>query len=154
MDRNGPSVISVGESMSVNDCTPEKASISREKETNFYEEQPQERRSSRLERLRSRKPGKEELDFANRKDLGKVVFQLLEPFILGGEGDQDSNNVASCSVPCPDAQDTESDDVTRFVREACLAEVAGFDFWKFGIVLGKWTRRRASRSLITCSSCC
>lgn len=118
MDRNGPSVISVGESMSVNDCTPEKPSISREKETNFYEEQPQERRSSRLERLRSRKPGKEELDFANRKDLGKVVFQLLEPFILGGEGDQDSNNVASCSVPCPDAQDTESDDVTRFVREA------------------------------------
>ncbi|XP_058189790.1 calcineurin-binding protein 1 isoform X2 [Rhododendron vialii] len=118
MDRNGPSVISIGESMSVNDCTPEKASISREKETNFYEEQPQERRSSRLERLRSRKPGKEELDFANRKDLGKVVFQLLEPFILGGEGDQDSNNVASCSVPCPDAQDTESDDVTRFVREA------------------------------------
>lgn len=46
VDRKGPSVISVGESMSVNDCTPEKASISKEKETNFYEEQPQERRSS------------------------------------------------------------------------------------------------------------
>lgn len=120
VDRKGPSVISVGESMSVNDCTPEKASISKEKETNFYEEQPQERRSSRLERLRSRKPGKEELDFANRKDLGKVVFQFLEPFVLGGEGDLDSSNVTSWSVdsvPCPDAQDTESDDVTRFVRE-------------------------------------
>ncbi|GFZ08499.1 tetratricopeptide repeat (TPR)-like superfamily protein [Actinidia rufa] len=120
-DRKWPTINSVGESMSVNCCNSKKAIVFGEKETNVYEEQPQERRSSRLERLRSRKPGKEELDFANGKDLAKVVIQFLEPFVVCGEGAQDGNNAVSCSVPCLDVLanlgNTEFDDVTRFVRE-------------------------------------
>ncbi|THG00003.1 hypothetical protein TEA_017540 [Camellia sinensis var. sinensis] len=121
VERKGPNVTSDGESVSISDWNSEKASVWREKETNVYEEQPQERRSSRLERLRSRKPGKEELDFANRKDLAKVVVQFLEPFIVVGEGAQDSNSAVSCSLPCPDVVAnpvyTEFDDVTTFVKE-------------------------------------
>ncbi|KAL6985490.1 hypothetical protein U1Q18_018864 [Sarracenia purpurea var. burkii] len=121
VDRKGPTGISVSESVSVSDCDSDKANVFREKETNVYEEQPQERRSSRLERLRSRKPGKEELDFANGKDLAKVVIQFLEPFIVGGERAQDSSNAASSSPPCLDVVAnlvySEIDDVTRFVRE-------------------------------------
>ncbi|XP_028058913.1 calcineurin-binding protein 1 isoform X2 [Camellia sinensis] len=121
VERKGPNVTSDGESVSISDWNSEKASVWREKETNVYEEQPQERRSSRLERLRSRKPGKEELDFANRKDLAKVVVQFLEPFIVVGEGAQDSNSAVSCSLPCPDVVAnpvyTEFDDVTRFVKK-------------------------------------
>ncbi|CAL5438073.1 unnamed protein product [Camellia sinensis] len=64
---------------------------------------------------------KEELDIANRKDLAKVVVQFLEPFIVVGEGAQDSNSAVSCSLPCPDVVAnpvyTEFDDVTTFVKE-------------------------------------
>ncbi|XP_059645535.1 calcineurin-binding protein 1 isoform X2 [Cornus florida] len=121
MERKGPTVTSVGENMSLSDCNSEKASSLKEKEASAYEEQPQERRSSRLERLRSRKPGKEELDFDTGKDLAKVVVQYLEPFIVGGSGTRDCTNAPSFSVSCAEVVanqvGSEFDDVTKFVGE-------------------------------------
>ncbi|XP_052208755.1 calcineurin-binding protein 1 isoform X2 [Diospyros lotus] len=119
VEKNRLTVSSVGEGVPVNNCNSEKPCSFREKETNVCEEQPHERRSSRLERLRSRKPGKEELDFANEKNLGKVVVQILESFIVGRVEAQDNNNALS-SVSYPDVPNpvqAEINDVTRFVTE-------------------------------------
>jgi calcineurin-binding protein cabin-1 len=104
---------SVSENVSLGDCDSERASIVKEKEANILEEQPHERRSSRLERLRSRKPRKEELDPGTGKDLAKVVNQYLECFIIGGTGIKSTVCAATCSNPL----DTEYSDVSRFVTE-------------------------------------
>ncbi|KAA8525215.1 hypothetical protein F0562_006921 [Nyssa sinensis] len=122
VERRGPTVTPLGDKMSISDHNSEKASFLKEKEGHIYEEQPQERRSSRLERLRSRKPGKEELDFASGKDLAKVVIQFLEPFIVGGAGIKHHNDsTASCSVPLGEIVanrlNSEFADVTKFVSE-------------------------------------
>ncbi|XP_065850006.1 calcineurin-binding protein 1 isoform X2 [Euphorbia lathyris] len=106
------------ESMSVGDCNPERTSYAKERQTNAFEEQPHERRSTRLERLRSRRPGKEELDFASSKDLAKVVLKLLEPFIIWGC--KASDQAASDSVSHPDQVnilDSEHNDVSAFLSE-------------------------------------
>ncbi|XP_062097200.1 calcineurin-binding protein 1 isoform X2 [Humulus lupulus] len=102
------------------DTSSEIAGVVKEKDTNVLEEQPQERRSTRLERLRNRKPGKEDLDFTNDKDQAKVVIQYLEPFIAGELGKKDTENSANSSLshsdqvkPC----DTEYSDVTKFLRK-------------------------------------
>ncbi|KAK9273730.1 hypothetical protein L1049_018540 [Liquidambar formosana] len=120
VERKGLNLTPFGEIMSLGDCNSEKASIVKEKEASISEEQPQERRSTRLERLRSRKPGKQELDFATGKDLAKVV-QFLEPFIVGGQGIKDSDHATSCYVHCPNVQanplDSEYNDVARFVKQ-------------------------------------
>lgn len=101
----------VKEDISVVDS--EKDTIGNQKEANNSEEQPQERRSTRLERLRSRKPGKEELDFSVNKDLGKVVLQYLQPFIA-----EDSDNAFRCSVDVqPHSLGNESDDIKKFVMD-------------------------------------
>ncbi|KAF2286982.1 hypothetical protein GH714_036720 [Hevea brasiliensis] len=107
------------ESLPVGDCNFERANLVKEREANAFEEHPHERRSTRLERLRSRKPGKEELDFAASKDLAKVVLQLLEPFIVCRLGSKDSDQESSHSVSCPDqpSLDTEYKDVSAFVEE-------------------------------------
>lgn len=117
----GPSIIPAGENAPLSDYNTEKTTIAKEKEASNYEEHHQERRSTRLERLRSRKPGKEELDFATSKDLAKVVIQFLEPFIVGRSESKDSDLAASFYVPCTDVLantlDTEHNDVARFVME-------------------------------------
>ncbi|KAJ4708134.1 Tetratricopeptide repeat (TPR)-like superfamily protein [Melia azedarach] len=108
-----------GEIMPLGECNSER-NISKEKEANLFEEQPLERRSTRLERLRSRKPGKEEADFATDKDLDKNVLQFLESFIIGRSGTKDCDHAIGCFVSCPDhanSYDTECSDVTLFVRE-------------------------------------
>ncbi|XP_019417035.1 PREDICTED: uncharacterized protein LOC109328168 isoform X1 [Lupinus angustifolius] len=83
VEEKGPS----GENSDFGDGNIERSSA-KEKQFNTEEEQPHERRSSRLERLRSRKPGKEESDSSCVKDHAKVVIQYLEPFIAGGLGSQ------------------------------------------------------------------
>ncbi|CAL0319261.1 unnamed protein product [Lupinus luteus] len=83
VEEKGPS----GENSDFGDGNIERSSV-KEKEFNIEEEQPHERRSSRLERLRSRKPGKEESDSSCVKDHAKVVIQYLEPFIADGLGSQ------------------------------------------------------------------
>lgn len=102
---------SCGENLSLCDGNIERSTAPKEKETNAQEEQPHERRSSRLERLRSRKPGKEESDSACGKDHARVVIQYLEPFV-GGFGGRDSLDTTT-----PNVIDTESNEVSRFVRE-------------------------------------
>ncbi|KAJ7965908.1 Tetratricopeptide repeat (TPR)-like superfamily protein [Quillaja saponaria] len=91
----------------------ERASNIRDREANILEEQPHERRSSRLERLRSRKPGKEESD-ACGKDPSKVVSRFLETFIAGAQHIGDTVGATTSS----NSLDTEYSYVSRFVREA------------------------------------
>ncbi|OMO66888.1 Tetratricopeptide-like helical [Corchorus capsularis] len=105
--------------MPPSDCDIERASNMKEKEPNFLEDQPQERRSTRL---RSRKPDKEEIDFSVCKDLAKVVLQFLEPFVISRPEDKDSDNAvnANYSITCTDkaeSLDMECKDVANFVRE-------------------------------------
>ncbi|KAG5065719.1 hypothetical protein JHK86_009450 [Glycine max] len=93
----------------------ERSSAFKEKEANIQEEQPHERRSSRLERLRSRKPGKEESDSSCGKDPTKVVIQYLEPFISGGLGGQDTIDRDTTKVSC--LGNSEYYNVSAFLRE-------------------------------------
>ncbi|KAJ6842057.1 uncharacterized protein M6B38_303530 [Iris pallida] len=91
------------------------------KDSYVDKEHTQERRSTRLERLRSRKSGKEELEFSSSKDQGKVVLKFLEPFILKS-GQKVGNNFAnsygpSASIPTY-SSDLEYNDVTRFMSSA------------------------------------
>ncbi|KAJ6422369.1 hypothetical protein OIU84_027345 [Salix udensis] len=113
VEKKGSNCIPTIQSMSFGDCNTKRASIVKERDPNIIDEQPHERRSTRL---RSRKPGKE-LDFDTGKDLAKVVVQLIEPFIVKNG---DSDLVGSCSVPCFDqanSLDIERNDVASFVRE-------------------------------------
>ncbi|WOG89454.1 hypothetical protein DCAR_0208692 [Daucus carota subsp. sativus] len=109
----GPAVTPNKVNISAADSNPERGHF-RVKEPNAFEEQPQERRSTRLERLRSRKSDKEELDFS--KDLGKVVIQSLEPFVVGGSvcknfiGDKSTEVVTN-------SYSTEADEVARFAEK-------------------------------------
>ncbi|CAI9277317.1 unnamed protein product [Lactuca saligna] len=90
------------------------SSIPANTESNMNEEQHQERRSSRLERLRSRKPDKEESDFTPTKDLVKLVPQFLEPFIMG---ESRITNLRIDSEDTTDTQNNESIDVAQFVHK-------------------------------------
>ncbi|KAK4412567.1 Calcineurin-binding protein 1 [Sesamum alatum] len=91
-----------------------------EKEGTTFEEQPQERRSSRLERLRSRKPGKEESDLPPNKDLAKVVKQFLVPYLVDGPGaincKHDSDPAFHCAEVLANSPESESMDVIEFVQ--------------------------------------
>lgn len=113
MERKGIDLNSVGENMPLSDCDSERATIVKDKEAHILDEQPHERRSTRLERLRSRKPEKEESDSGNRKDLATVVIRCLEPFITGGTG----NKSTVCETSCSNPLDIECTDVSRFVTE-------------------------------------
>uniref|UniRef100_A0A1J3CAW9 Calcineurin-binding protein cabin-1 n=1 Tax=Noccaea caerulescens TaxID=107243 RepID=A0A1J3CAW9_NOCCA len=70
--------------VSVKDCNIERESGGevREKESAFSEEHPQERRSTRLERLRNQKPEKEDVEFDNCKDPSSDILRYLETFVL------------------------------------------------------------------------
>ncbi|KAJ0030881.1 hypothetical protein Pint_12896 [Pistacia integerrima] len=117
-EKKGVNTTQMVESMPLAECNSERRSINKEKEANIFEEQPLERRSTRLERLRSRKPGKEEVDFSTDKDLAKDVIQFLESFIMG-PGTKNGDH-ASCLVSCPDqgnSLQTECHEVAKFVRE-------------------------------------
>ncbi|RDX73277.1 hypothetical protein CR513_47141, partial [Mucuna pruriens] len=104
-----------GEISVVGDGNIERSSAFKEKEANIQEEQLHERRSSRLERLRSRKPGKEESDSSCGKDPAKVVIQYLEPFIAGGLGGQDTIDRDTSTLSC--LGNAEYHNVSAFLRE-------------------------------------
>lgn len=91
-----------------------------EKEGIISEEQPQERRSSRLERLRSRKPGKEESDFLTNKDPAKVVRKFLMPVLVDGTGTinckHNSNPSSHSAGAVSDSLNSESADVIEFIQ--------------------------------------
>ncbi|MCD7464840.1 hypothetical protein HAX54_053492, partial [Datura stramonium] len=107
--RKDTSPSTAAESICVVDYRSEKGSVSREKESTICGEHPQERRSSRLERLRSRKPDKEELDFETNRDLAKVVMQFLGPYLVNQAG------LADQAEDLPNSPDTECSDVVGFV---------------------------------------
>ncbi|KAG9455727.1 hypothetical protein H6P81_000235 [Aristolochia fimbriata] len=92
----------------------------KEKEIGMTEEHTQERRSTRLERLRNRKPGKEGLDFLSSKDPTKLVLQFLEPFIMFKSTKKNpawigrTHSVIGSSIVA-DSLDSEESDVSRFV---------------------------------------
>ncbi|KAG0463525.1 hypothetical protein HPP92_019594 [Vanilla planifolia] len=67
-------------------CSFDETRMTKERDICPDKEHHQERRSMRLERLRSRKLGKEDLEFSGGKDPSKVVFQTLEPFMLSKSG--------------------------------------------------------------------
>ncbi|XP_078148770.1 tetratricopeptide repeat (TPR)-like superfamily protein isoform X3 [Carex rostrata] len=104
-------------------CTKEKEASATDKE-----QQSQERRSTRLERLRSRKSGKDE--FESGRDTN-VISQNLEQFILK----QSSNKEVDCASPSfqvPDVSkytpEIEASDVKQFIElipENCNAVKLG-----------------------------
>ncbi|XP_062212069.1 calcineurin-binding protein 1-like isoform X1 [Phragmites australis] len=76
---NGHDSYHDGESVPSHDC---KTTV-KEKDANSDREHPHERRSTRLERLRSRKSGKDE-NGSDGKDISHAMTQFLDSFILKG----------------------------------------------------------------------
>ncbi|KAJ9537381.1 hypothetical protein OSB04_030114 [Centaurea solstitialis] len=83
-------------------------------ETSLNDEPQQESRSGRLERLRSRKPDKEEPVLTVTKDLIKLVSQFLDSFIYHVK---DTWASCRCSEVTTNAQNNESVDVAKSVYE-------------------------------------
>ncbi|KAK9101167.1 hypothetical protein Scep_024597 [Stephania cephalantha] len=109
-------VFTAHENMTLSEHGMDRANA-KEREPCADDEHPQERRSTRLERLRSRKPGKDGLDFTTSKDLAKVVIQFLEPFIISRP--KYSAHAASVSSS-PDVSlnisSAQQNEVQRFVK--------------------------------------
>ncbi|MQM21597.1 hypothetical protein Taro_054641 [Colocasia esculenta] len=118
MDGKGVCVSVGGENMAVADYDFEKTRIVKEQENYAEEEHPQERRSTRLERLRSRKPEKEDIDSSSGKDLDKAMLQCLEHFIQKKSKTADEKFLGCC-VHVPDivaySSLHEYNDVKRFI---------------------------------------
>ncbi|XP_074317370.1 calcineurin-binding protein 1 [Silene latifolia] len=91
------STINCGQNNSVGECSSIEESNSIKKDAHYSEEQIHERRSSRLERMRSQKTGKEDREFSGVKDMEKVVIRFLQPFIISGQQDKDFDHSSDCS---------------------------------------------------------
>ena len=107
---------SLGEdTLSLPDYDPEKVVTA--KEQKGEEDQLKERRITRLGRLRSRKPEKEEMDLSG-KDPEKMVLRLIEPFILKNSYTTDSNPSQDCGSSSDVSlysSNNEFNDVKNFV---------------------------------------
>ncbi|XP_024020745.1 uncharacterized protein LOC21389324 [Morus notabilis] len=116
-ERKGLNLTPIAKTTSLGDSNAEIVGAVKETYTNVMEEQPQERRSNRL---KNRKPGKEDLDFVNDKDQAKVVIQYLEAFIACEPGKKDTVNSTNCSISCRDQVnpcDIEQSDVYQFLTK-------------------------------------
>ncbi|CAN6457209.1 unnamed protein product [Victoria cruziana] len=76
--------VSTSDILSLSDCGSDRSNGVKDKEVSVDEDHPHERRSTRLERLRNRKPEKEEC--MGSRDQAELLVQLLEPFIIDGRG--------------------------------------------------------------------
>lgn len=112
-EQNGANFIEAGEPKLLGEHNSVKKSITREKEANVLEEQPLERRSTRL---RSRKPENEERELAAHKDLAKDVLKFLESFIVGKQAAENGELGASCRDQV-NSLEAECQDVAKFLRE-------------------------------------
>ncbi|KAL9288930.1 Calcineurin-binding protein 1 [Arabidopsis thaliana] len=116
MKKKDHCVDSDSSNVSVKDCNIERESGGsvKEKEPVFSEEHPQERRSTRLERLRNQKPEKEGLEFDNSKDPSSDILQYLEKFVLKRGFDRES-----AGSFCNEESDPISEHavVSNFVKE-------------------------------------
>ncbi|KAF8681835.1 hypothetical protein HU200_045277 [Digitaria exilis] len=104
-----------GETASPHDC---KTTV-KDKDVNSDREHPHERRSTRLERLRSRKSGKDE-NGPDGKDISHAVTQFLDSFILKGSSaaekvDFSGNADASNPDTLTYTSDDEANDVKSFL---------------------------------------
>ncbi|GAB2250906.1 hypothetical protein Droror1_Dr00017156 [Drosera rotundifolia] len=90
-----------------------------QKELHMYEEQSQERRSSRLGRLRSHKPGKEETEQPGCNDLSEAKLQSLECFVIGGQKMTDFDDSVGTldSLDGGNSVEKEYSNVVDFVKE-------------------------------------
>ncbi|KAL9249436.1 Calcineurin-binding protein 1-like protein [Drosera capensis] len=90
-----------------------------QKEVHMYEEQSQERRSSRLGRLRSHKPGKEETEQPGYNDLSEAKLLSLECFVIGGQKMTDFDDSVGTlgSLDGGNSGAKEYSDVVDFVKE-------------------------------------
>ncbi|XP_020576011.1 uncharacterized protein LOC110021739 isoform X2 [Phalaenopsis equestris] len=122
VDSSRPVTCPAGESMTVSSCSFDETRMIKDKEICADKEHHQERRSMRLERLRSRKSGKEELEFSSGKDSSKLILQTLEPFILNKSGtsnvDYSGNNNFSYADILTYSSVQECNDVTQFIYKA------------------------------------
>jgi calcineurin-binding protein cabin-1 len=91
-----------GESVPSHDC---KTTV-KEKDVNSDREHPHERRSTRLERLRSRKSGKDENE-SNGKDITHAMTQFLDPFVLKGQSATEKDD-------CSGNADTSNSDTLNY----------------------------------------
>ncbi|XP_042375103.1 calcineurin-binding protein 1-like isoform X1 [Zingiber officinale] len=107
----------VGGSASLGLHVLEKTAIVKEKDSSTDREHPQERRSTRIERLRSRKSGKEESE-ASGKNQANIVFQILEPFVLRRSRIEDQ--------PCTFTSDGTSPDYATYNSEVEHKDVVQF----------------------------
>lgn len=111
----------VGDNTSLGSHGFEKSSEVKEKDVCTDRDHPQERRSTRLERLRSRKSGKEDLE-AGGKDLAKVAFRFLEPFILKSQSTENHDCSSSCDGSLHSISTytpiLEHSDVVRFLSKS------------------------------------
>lgn len=120
MEKKGPMVTPNCEVMALGDCNAERAAGTKEKDAACFDEHPQERRSTRLERLRSRKPEKEEIDFANSKNPAESVLQYLESFIVSKSESKGLDSTVNFSDSFSDQMcslNPEDTDVANFVRD-------------------------------------
>ncbi|KAM0859920.1 hypothetical protein ACQ4PT_046877 [Festuca glaucescens] len=95
----------------------------KEKDVNSDREHPHERRSRRLERLRSRKSGKDE-DESSGKDISHAITQFLDSFILKrvsttDKTDHSVNADTSNMETLTYTSDCEADDVKHFLLKIC-----------------------------------
>lgn len=112
---NGNDVYHDGESVPSHDC---KTTV-KDKEVNSDREHPHERRSTRLERLRSRKSGKDENE-SSGKDISHAITQFLDSFIvkvpsttekIDCSGNADTSNPETLIY----TSDREANDVKQFL---------------------------------------
>uniref|UniRef100_A0ACD5W9S4 Uncharacterized protein n=1 Tax=Avena sativa TaxID=4498 RepID=A0ACD5W9S4_AVESA len=95
----------------------------KEKDVNSDREHPRERRSRRLERLQSRKSGKDE-DESNGKDISHAITQFLDSFILNRASTADKTDHSVNADPSnletvTYTSDREADDVKHFLLKIC-----------------------------------
>ncbi|KAL5210629.1 hypothetical protein ABZP36_006252 [Zizania latifolia] len=112
---NGNDLCHDCESVSSHDCR----TAVKEKDANSDTEHPHERRSTRLERLRSRKSGKDENE-SNGKDISHAITQFLESFILKGTSIPEKINCSrNVDTSNPETlaytSDHEANDVKQFL---------------------------------------
>ncbi|KAJ1281626.1 hypothetical protein BS78_04G319800 [Paspalum vaginatum] len=91
----------------------------KEKDASSDREHHHERRSTRLERLRSRKSGKDETG-SDGKDISLAMTQFLDPFILKGPSVEEKNDISgNADASNPDiliyTSDDEANDFKQFL---------------------------------------
>ncbi|CAM8919693.1 unnamed protein product [Rhodiola kirilowii] len=109
-------IMETGEELLLENGTSNNMTISKEKDSVSQDEQPHERRSSRLERLRTRKPDKEQSDLPSGKDLSEVVC-YLEPYIIGGCRLENTSNYPPTAFAADGTPGSEYSCVIEFIKQ-------------------------------------